>query len=376
MKKIGLITFHKSYNCGSVMQAYAMQKALKDNYSLMPEFINFSNKDQQELYAVFDKKISLKNLVKNIIKAPFYFALNDNNKSYEKYINDVLPLSQKKYTELSELKENELNYDLYLTGSDQVWNITIQDSDDAYFLPFVKKHPKIAYAVSQGAKDILEYTDNPAKYKKMINEFNYLSVREPNGKKWLKNDFDINSEITLDPTLLLDQIDYVDIERPTEEVLEENEYIFVYATKLNSGFEKIIQNIARREGLKVVIWQPNTWISIFGWSKGYILPKKQNPGKYLTLMKNAKYVFTASFHGVVFATQYRKNFWVLKNAGMDINKDDRILSLLYNFELTDRLLQSHEQNKNISKVVNYKYFESKILLDREKSFSFLEKAIK
>jgi hypothetical protein len=145
---------------------------------------------------------------------------------------------------------------------------------------------------------------------------------------------------------------------------------------LNSGFEEIIQNIAKREGLKIVIWQPDTWIKIMGWTKGYVLPKKQNPGKYLTLMKKAKYVFTASFHGVIFAVQYRKNFWVLENSGMNVEKDDRILSLLNNFKFTNRLLKSDDTDKNISNNVDYKYFESKIVIDRKKSFNFLDRATK
>jgi len=373
--KIGIITFHRSYNCGSIMQAYAMQKVLKEKYDLTPEFINFSNKGQQELYAIFDKKLSIKNLAKNIIKAPFYVLLKDNNKSYEEYINRNLLLS-KDYSELAELKEIELGYDLYLAGSDQVWNITIQDGDDAYFLPFVQDHPKIAYAVSQGARDIIEHTNNPAKYKQMINDFDFLSVREPNGQKWLKDGFNINSEITLDPTLLLDSMDYTDAEEQTNENLGSNQYIFIYATKINKEFERIIRNVAKKEGLKIVIWQPDTWLKILGWSKGYVLPKAQNPGKYLTLIKNAKYVFTASFHGVVFAAQYRKNFWVLANDGMNNNKDDRILSLLHNFKLTNRLLKSEEKTKDISKAPDYSCFESKILINRERSFNFLKRAIK
>lgn len=375
-KKIGLMTFHRSYNCGSIMQAYAMQAVLRGRYDLLPEFIDFSNKGQQELYSVFEKHLSLKNVIKNSIKLVFYNRLKNNNKSYEKYINKNLPLSKSKYSELSELKESELDYDLYLVGSDQVWNITIQDGDDAYFLPFVKNHPKIAYAVSQGARDIVKHTNTPIKYKEMISDFDHLSVREPNGQKWLRDGFDIDSEIVLDPTLLLDITDYAGIEEPISESLKDDGYIFVYATKLNKGFEKIIQNVAKKEGLKIVVWQPDTWMKVFGFAKGYILSAEQNPGKYLTLMKNAKYVFTASFHGVVFATQYRKNFWVLKNDGMNVGKDDRILSLLDDFKLTNRLLGCDEQSRNISEPVDYEYFESKIIINRKKSFDFLDKAIK
>jgi hypothetical protein len=381
MKKIGIITFHRSHNCGSILQSYAMQETLK-KYGNQPEFIDFATKGQKELYSVFrpfkynTPRNFIKSIYKNGLSVVLYRRAKQNWTSYDNYINNHLNVSKKSYNNNYELIEADMDYDKYLTGSDQVWNIVIDDYDDAYFLNFVHDHPKIAYAVSQGAKDIIKYTNNPSMYKDLISDFNYLSVREPNGQKWIKNSFNINSEVVLDPTLLLDKEDYINIEEPVDENLEKNSYIFVYATKMTKDFENIIKKTAKKEGLKIVVWQPDTWVKMLGWSKGYILPKKQNPGKYLTLMKNAKYVFTASFHGVIFAAQYRKNFWVLQNSGMDINKDDRILSLLNNFKLAKRLLQSNEQDKNISDVVDYEYFKSKILVDRKKSFNFLDRAVK
>lgn len=374
-KKIGIMTFHRSHNCGSIMQAYAMQKVLSTKFNFKPEFIDFSNDGQHKLYSVFENKLSIKSFVKNVIRLLFYKRLYNNKKSYDAFINKYLYLSKKRYNSLSELNENKLNYDLYLAGSDQIWNIDIQDSDDAYFLPFIKKHPKIAYSVSQGAKNIYEYADNPDKYKKMIKSFDYISVREPNCKKWLKNCFNIESQIVLDPTLLLDAVDYKNIESELILNVKKDKYIFVYATKINKNFEKIIQNIAKKENLKIVIWQPDVWIKKFGWLKGYILPKSQNPGKYLSLMKNAKYVFTASYHGVIFAIQYRKNLWVLKNEGMNLKKDDRILSLLNMFNLSNRLLLESDIKKDVSKKADYSGFESKITFERKKAFNFLNKAI-
>ena len=375
-KTVGIISFHRSHNCGSIMQAYALQKVISGKYNAMPEFLDFSNSGQKEVYSILKSKITLKSQIKNIVALANYTRLSKNNRSYSKYIDTHLPLSKEKYTELKELSEASPAYDLYLAGSDQVWNITIQDSDDAYFLPFIRSHTKIAYAVSQGAKNIVEHTYDINKYKKMIGDFDYLSVREPNGQKWLKEGFGIDSQLVLDPTLLLDQKDYSEAEEPSEESLKKNQYIFVYATQISKDQELIIQRTAKEKGLKIVVWQPETWLKKFGWLKGYILPKSQNPGKYLTLMKNAKYVFTASYHGVIFATQYRKNFWVLQNNGMNLETDDRILSLLYRFGFKHRLLRGGKQDIDISLPIDYEEFESKLIKDRKKSFKFLDKALK
>jgi hypothetical protein len=374
-KKIGIITFHRSHNCGSVLQAYAMQRILEKKYNLSSEFINFSSQGQEDFYSVFDKRLAVKPVIKNLIKIPYAHRLIYNFNSYDAYINNKLKISSEKINNSKNLRESKFDYDIYVAGSDQIWNVSIQDSDDAYFLPFVHKSPKIAYAVSFGSKEIRTNTNNPERYFKMINDFKYISVREPNGQKWLKDGFNIDSELVLDPTLLLDKKDYRELEERPVERLEKNKYIFIYATELTRPQENTIRKLAKKEGLKIVVWQPDTWLKKFGWLKGYVLPKKQNPGKYLELMKEAKYVFTASFHGVIFAAQYRKNFWVLQNKGMDPNTDDRILSLLKRFGFLDRLFSEPKYYNEISRPVNYKKFEAALVAARKTSFKFLDEAL-
>jgi hypothetical protein len=381
MKKIGITTFHRSHNCGSILQSYAMQQVLKE-YGHLPEFIDFSTLAQKKLYSVLrplsfeSSRKFARSMYRNLLGAALYNRAQQNWVSYNTYISRYLNVSKKSYDNNLELVDEVMNYDLYLTGSDQVWNITIEDFDDAYFLNFVKNKPKIAYAVSQGAKNITSHTSETGKYKNMIKDFDYLSVREPNGQKWLKDGFNIHSELVLDPTLLLNKLDYEDAEEETVESFQNNKYIFVYATKISRDQERAIQNVAKKEGLEIVVWQSDTWLKKLGWLKGYILPKNQNPGKYLYLMKNAKYVFTASFHGLVFAAQYKKNFWVLQNDGMNHERDDRILSLLEKFNFTNRLLAEDGMYKELPKPVDYTDFDSILSVERANSFRFLDKALK
>ena len=159
-KKIGIITFHNSYNCGSMLQAYALQTIL-NKMNLKNEIIDFSNDGQRNVYSVYEKKFSLKKIIKNIIIFNCAKRIKENYDSYEKFKNTNFSLSKKKYKKASEL-DDEM-YHTVITGSDQVWNITIEDGDDAYFLPWVRNAKKIAYAPSFGAKNIIEHTNEMEK---------------------------------------------------------------------------------------------------------------------------------------------------------------------------------------------------------------------
>ena len=381
MKKIGIVTFHRSHNCGSIMQSYAMQETLK-GYGYQPEFIDFATKGQKELYSVFRplkfnsfRKFA-KSVYKNSIGAVLYNRAKQNWTSYDKYLLKHLNVSEKSYIDNAELIEEELAYDKYLTGSDQVWNVSIDDYDDTYFLNFVHSHPKIAYAVSQGAKDIRAYAIDPQKIAKYIKDIDFVSTREENGQKWLNGLTGEKYPVVLDPTLLHSQSEYTDIEEPHGVPgIESGKYIFVYAAPLSQEFMKQIRKYAKQHDLKIVIWHNDIWLKRHGWLTGVKCPKGQNPGKYLDLIKNAKFVCTSSFHGVAFSTIYRKNFVVLENEGMRAGQDDRMTGFLKRLYLFDRIVSLSQFNSKMNEQVNYESFNSELLKQQQISHKFLLNAL-
>ena len=183
MKKVGIITFHNSYNCGSMLETYAMQEIIKKG-SLEPEIINFSSKGQINLYRAWFINNSIKNILKNILVAPHINHIKNNNDKYIEFQRKYFNLSR--FTNDSNTLKDD-DYDTVISGSDQIWNITIDDYDDAYFLNWVKNAKKVAYSPSFGSKNILKYSDNPDKYKNFILSYDVVSVRENNGKKWIKD---------------------------------------------------------------------------------------------------------------------------------------------------------------------------------------------
>lgn len=369
--KIGIITFHASHNCGSFMQAFALQTFLRQ-HNYPNEIINFSNPGQRDLYRTLPKANSIKGIIKNIILLPHHRILRNTSQSYQSFIDKYLTLSKESFREDSQLKNYNFPYDTYISGSDQVWNITIPDSDTAYFLDFVKKGKKIAYSPSFGARKIADYAspEEYAKYQELLKAYDNLSIREKNGQKWLKEMVNREIPIVLDPTLLLDTKDYNILEDSYDSKID-SPYIFYYSPSYNPSINKLVQKISKKYHLKVVAWNPKNYYLKFMGHSGFYLPKKQNPGVYLSLIKNASLVITTSFHGTIFSTIYKKNFWTIKNGDM-FGDDDRVKTLIEQLGITDRLI-SMDFNKDFDymKVTDYKQYKQELPKLQEKSANFL-----
>lgn len=365
-KKIGIITFHNSYNCGSMLESYAMQTVV-NKIAGNAEIINFSNIGQRKLYSVFCENNTLKNIIKNILLFPHRKRIIFNNSKYEDFKNKYMNLS-KEYSSMDELDDSD--YKTVVAGSDQIWNITIEDGDDAYFLPWVKNAKKVAYSPSFGAKNIMDYSSNPGKYKEMINDFDSLSIREKNGRKWIKELCNKEVEVLLDPTLLLNVEDYNKLEYNDLNIKEK--YIFFYSPSFNRKICKYVKQIASKYNLKVITWSAKSYYLKMIKTFGFELADFENPSMYLSLIKNAELVMTTSYHGTIFSTIYRKKFIVIKNGGMYGN-DDRVKTLLEQIHMESRLMPfEFDPNYNYLEKIDYSNYDKFLPALKKKSIDYLK----
>lgn len=370
MKKIGILTFHKSYNCGSMMQTFALQTTIK-KLGGNPEIIDFSNEGQKKLYQVMFPNNSIKNVVKNIILYPHKKRIQENNEKYEKFINDYFELSKGKFSLIDELSEE--NYSTIIAGSDQIWNITIDDADDAYFLPWVKKAKKIAYAPSFGAKNIMEHTKNIAKYKAFLNDFDFISIRENNGKKWIKDLIDKDVPVVLDPTLLLDENEYSVLIK--NQLTLPEKFIFYYSPHYENEINTLVENISKKLNMPVIGFNSKTFFVKMMNLKGFKLPDFEDPSIYLELIKKSEIVITTSFHGTIFSSIFKKKFWVVKNGGM-LKSDDRVQTLATDLDLLDRVISiKYDDSFDYNKEKNYDKYNKLLSEKRIQSMDYLEKAL-
>lgn len=371
MEKIGIITFHNSYNCGSMLESYAMQEITKKNTNNDVEIINFSNEGQKTLYSVWFKNNSIKNIIKNLIILPAHKRIQRNNEKYEEFKNKYFNLSKEEYTDNNQLSDKQ--YSVVIAGSDQIWNITIQDNDDAYFLNWVKNAKKVAYAPSFGAMRIEENTKDIEKYKKLINDFESLSIRENNGQRWIKELTGKDVPVLLDPTLLLDRYNY---DRLIPEDISINEkFIFFYSPSYNKDICKFVKRISRKYNLPVYVWSTKSYCTKFVKKYKFKLPKYENPEMYLYLIKNAELILTTSYHGTIFSTIYRKKFITIKNGGMYGN-DDRVITLLNQLNMMDRLIPyEFDENFDYLQEVDYTEYEELIEKQKNKSIKYLKESL-
>lgn len=192
----------------------------------------------------------------------------------------------------------------------------------------------------------------------MINQFDALSIREENGRKWIKELCNKDVDVLLDPTLLLDKKDYEKIE--DKSINPKEKYIFFYAPSFDRKICKYVKRISEKYDLKVITWSTKSYYLKFIKSFGFVLPEYEDPSVYLSLIKNAELVITTSYHGTIFSTIYKKKFIVVKNGGMYGN-DDRVRTLLEQINMEDRLLSyEFKPEEDYLRPVNQENYDEKI----------------
>lgn len=344
--KIGIITLLGN-NYGGMLQAYALKNVISN---LGFEVVN--------LNYLLHSKSDIKSAIKGIV----YIA---RDKKFKKFKTENFKLSRPiKSSDI--INEKEFNMDAYIVGSDQVWNQQIPMRErKIYYLDFVKNSKKIAYAASIGRDEILE--SEKEQIGKYLDDFDYISIREKTGVNLYQPLTKNKIENVLDPTLLLNSEDW-------DKIASKNginkDYIFSYTL----GAEKeVIESIDKISEIL------NTGLVEIYYKKQFKNEIKNvnnaGPNEFVGLVKNAKYVVTNSFHGMVFSILYRKNFWVFKRGNMN----SRIFDLLELLNLTNRIIDLEKIDNiysiNYNESIDYDKVYEILNTERKKSIQFLHNAL-
>lgn len=331
MKKVGIITFHASHNYGSMLQAYALQQVII-GMGFDCEIINFRTKRQKKFYCPpFCRGRWIGMIRRLIIYWRYVIPLIKKYILFESFLRNKYILSKKEYGTIDDLINEDFKYNIYISGSDQIWNTVCFDFDWAYFLPFVKEGKKIAYAPSMGPKPFIDVKEvNTQNIKKYISSFTSISVREQGTADRLFMLSGVHAPIMLDPTLLLPG-GYWE-EMINQSPLVKDDYIFLYTPWYDEQVFTKAEMLSNQLGLKVIVsqiyeWGGNEWCKNHNFQ--YIL--SVGPLEFLNLCKNAKLTIGLSFHLVVFSILLHTPFIVID--GMN---DSRIRNLLTLTKLESR----------------------------------------
>ena len=251
--KIGIITFHASFNYGSMLQAWALQTFLeKQGHEV--KIINYRQKSQKTGYdkpITFSSLPNVKRSVKRILLAPATIgSLYRKWNLFDRFMQRWLNLTEE-YNTLDELKQAHFGLDVLITGSDQIWNTTVFDFSEVYFGTFVDGNTmKIAYAPSMGPTP---ESQDVAYLKKLLNGYKAVSVREERTRNFLEdNSICGNVCVVLDPTMLLDAADYNVLY--DKKPLIDGQYVFYYTPGFGPRHEFLREAayIGKQLGLPVV----------------------------------------------------------------------------------------------------------------------------
>lgn len=200
----------------------------------------------------------------------------------------------------SELERYLNTFDLVMVGSDQVWNYENTSFDKVYFLDFrINKFRKISYAASFGRDNIPEKIQS--EIINLLESFDMIGVRESSGKRIINSKINKQVSVTLDPTLLLSSKEWYE-EFPLIRKPKVDKYLLVYTIGHDKNLDKVALLFAAKNDLKLVRIMRD-FRDEFRLSEKH---KNPNVEEFLSLINNASYIITNSFHGVAFSVNFKK----------------------------------------------------------------------
>lgn len=372
MKKVGILTVHRLPNWGSALQGYALQKVV-ESLGFECECINYKYPNSWHIKkgSWIQARPGIKRKIGVLLgmRAPFLLSM------VESFVKKEIKES-KEYNSFEDIHSDPPIYDIYISGSDQIWNWKSMCADSTYLLDFAPDDRlKISYSSSFSVSYIPEnlkkmYVNNLLRYKS-------LSVRESNGCKIIKQLLGKNIPIVLDPTLLINKTQWSFLakkakwkcELPSKFILS---YLLDYTFDPRPAMTLLLYKLQEIYKCPVIMIGRNN--DIFKGDK-FKMPISQGIGVYefLWLVEHATVVASSSFHGTAFAINMGTPFISLIEK--EEQEDDRIKSLLASVGLTENLVTttSNFHNMKIDGTYDVDCVESKLDSLREKSIKYLQK---
>ncbi len=378
---IGIITIQKTpCSFGAALQSYALWRYLKDqshNVKIIDLLRPCHNayKDSSNLASFHSTKKRNKESLILFLKEwmnPFSWRSKILNKKWEKEFYRFSENAEytRTYQSVDDLYSDPPKFDVYISGSDQVWNTDMPFEVAPYMLDFVKVGIKMSYASSFG-KDNVPQELFPY-IQRLLSSYDYLSVREQSSISLL-NRMGLRAISVVDPTFLVDSGIWYSMCTPFKGSAGAIFYFSMYGAPEFDGHvskfacEQKRLVMAKQKGLLCYPNRKNVDIS-------YVPPTE-----WLTLIKDAEYVITDSFHATVFSIIFKKKFVsIISNSKYAQRRKVRIVDLLTSLGLQERLIYSSDAHRLadvITKDINYEAVSTKVNFKVKESKIYLQKAL-
>ncbi len=326
--KIGIVTVHRAHNCGAMLQALALQQALR-RIGHAPELVEANTIGEGKVFPDCPRAwrlwpYYLKNLLLSLGLRAVKIRL------FKRFLRH-LALSRR-FGSADEIPEQE--YDAFIVGSDQVWNFDIVKDTRLFLLDFCKDDAKrLSYAASFGLSQIP--ADWVGRLRGALTRYRAITVREDRAAELVESLTGAKPPVVVDPTLLLEASDYLPYEAPR---LVRGPYVLVYSIGAAPAYMlKIGRQLARERKCRLVYVNATSfgsWLRVLG---EYQLIA---PDRFLSFIRHAECVVCTSYHATIFSIHYRRPFLTVLPLHSQVTS--RLTSLLNRLGLSGHLLKEGE----------------------------------
>ncbi len=367
--KIATITCHDVYNYGASLQAYALQHYLesKGHNCLIIDYKPPYLSNHYKLRSVANPRLD-KPLLRQLYllaKLPGRLLSLSRKSRFDSFTADFLHLTATRYASSEQIAAECPDADVFIAGSDQIWNTFFPNGrDKAFYLDFAKNRGRlISYAASFATDRIFNNADNIVR--SGLQNFDAVSVRESSALTLLSALGRGDGVLVCDPVFLLNRRQWQQLADKARPMVPRcNDYIFLYDCEQSRKFKDIALRLKSLTGCKIVSVSP---------TKGSYPDYDRTlsgPLEFLSLIQNSRYVLANSFHALAFALIFQKPFFIA-NRSEDINT--RMRDFLQQLSLSERLIDTPEQLTLDS--IDYEKVELVLSRFIEESRNFLDKQI-
>lgn len=372
--KIGIITTHYALNYGAILQALALQRTLSD-LGHDCEIIDYRPDVGKYGRNYFYKNRSIRAFLRNIyafLSVSTYRKFIRRKALFDDVLEKKMRLSDKIYFSGDDVLSNLDPYDMFICGSDQIWNANLV-YDPIYFLDFYEKYPLSKY-VSYAPSISMDKFDERGKniYRAHLKKFCAISVRESEGKALISSLTDKKIEVVLDPVFLLGVENWQKFSKAPKGINVKAPYIFCYFIGTSKLPAIAVERLRRITGYKVIYCN----VQVRDRFNSDVSIQDASPQEYVGLIENASIVCTNSFHATAFSVMFKKPLVVTLNLNA---RDARMIDFLASVELNGRTFSLDNIDKLDSSMVEklaMGYEQAELLLNTrvKESLNFLEKS--
>ena len=378
MNKVGQVTYCGE-NYGSVLQCYATQKTLK-KHGLDCMLFKRKEKGIGKLLCVAEFRIDrfYKYIRYPAYRKQFQRMINSTSakekhtmnvesaRRTDEFIKNNINILNISYSEMKKISRTK-EYIAFFSGSDQIWSGTWFIKNRIWFLRFAPKNKRVAWMPSFGSEKVEKY--NIPTYKRYISEYEYLSSREKSGTEIIKNLTGREALTLADPVILLTDDEWEEFANKNEE--KEKYILLIFLDTPSDTALDMIKKMQDETGYKMVVFSYEHKVL-----KSAEI-KSGDPRDFVSIINNAAFVMTDSFHACMFSTIFNVPFYVFyRNTKYISTQSARIENLLGTYNMRERLIKEPRTVEKNDFEMDKEFYKNITDKKREEILRYLESIIK